>query len=183
MDSFILDSGLYIDDDNLVFFILPLGARWNREQKKMVIEDDKIEEDRTESGDRRTMREMVQMACSVCPILQFTEDCPGKHDDQKMPLLDLKVWVEKEEEEQKILFKYYRKPMASRLLMMARSAMPSRVKRASLTQEGLRMMRNTSLETPLGGEGDHADRPLSQDEDVGILREIQTQHHRVHLAS
>ena len=65
--------------------------------------------------------------------------------------------------------------------MMARSAMPSRVKRASLTQEGLRMMRNTSLETPLGGEGDHADRPLSQDEDVGILREIQTQHHRVHL--
>ena len=146
MEKFIIDSGLYIDDDNLVFFVLPSGARWDADQRKMMIQEDKIQEDSQEDGDKRTMREMSKMASSVCPIIQLTEDCPGKHDDKRMPILDLKIWIQREQEEQKILFQHYRKPMATRLLMLARTAMPSRIKRASLTQEGLRILSNTSLE-------------------------------------
>ena len=31
MQEFMIDSGLYIDDDNLFFFVLPCGTRWNQE--------------------------------------------------------------------------------------------------------------------------------------------------------
>ena len=50
--------------------------------------------------------------------------------------------------EQKICFEPYRKPMAARTLILARSAMPSRIKRASFTQEALTLLRNCSPETP-----------------------------------
>ena len=83
----------------------------------------------------RTMTEMTKMANSISPIIQWTNDCPGANEDLKMPSLDLKVWLkgDDEEGEQKILFEFYRKPNSTRLLILARSAMPSRVKRAALT--------------------------------------------------
>ena len=148
MQKFMIDSGLYIDDDNLFFFVLPCGTRWNPETKKLTIEEGEIEDDNQLPGDVRTMREMVKMANSVCPIIQMTSECPGKFEDKKMPLLDLKIWVMKEEERQKILFEFYRKPMATRALILARSAMPSRIKRASLTQEALRILKNCSSDIP-----------------------------------
>ena len=144
MPKFFLDSGLYVDDNNLFFFILPLGTRWNEEQKKMIIEEEKKEEDEPKKGDMRTMTEMTKMANSISPIIQWTNDCPGANEDLKMPSLDLKVWLEEKEGEQKISFEHYRKPNSTRLLILVRSAMPSRVKRATLTQEALRILRNCS---------------------------------------
>ena len=85
------------------------------------------------------------MANSICPIIQMTEDCPGLNPDGKLPILDLKVWTN---EDGKILHEFYRKEMASRHLMLARSAMPEKMKRVSLTQEALRILRNTSTEVP-----------------------------------
>ena len=38
MLRFILDSGLYIDDNNIFFFVLPLGARWSAQENKIMIE-------------------------------------------------------------------------------------------------------------------------------------------------
>lgn len=148
MPAFILESGLYIDDDNLFYFIPPLGTRWNDEQKMMLIDQDKVEEDRNCQDDVRTMREVTRMANSICPIIQMTSDCPGNYGDQKMPLLDLKVWMSGGAGRQRVMFEFYRKPMATRLLIMARSAMPSRTKRASLTQEALRIMRNCCPDIP-----------------------------------
>ena len=148
MDSFIIDSGLYIDDDNVFYFTLPLGCRWSDNRGKMIVEEDKVEEDQQIPSDVRTIREMVKMANTVCPVIQWTSDCPGEHQDGKMPL-ELKIWIAKEEEmRQQIMFEFYRKPMASRALMLARSAMPSRVKRATLTQEALRILKNCSPGVP-----------------------------------
>ena len=144
MPDFFLESGLYVDDNNLFFFILPIGTRWNEEQKKMIIEEEKKQEDEPKRGDMRTMTEMTKMANSISPIIQWTSDCPGSNEDLKMPSLDLKVWLKDDEGEQKILFEFYRKPNSTRLLILARSAMPSRVKRAALTQEALRILRNCS---------------------------------------
>ena len=132
----------------MFFYVLPCGTRWNPESRKLEIEEGEIEEDIQLPGDVRTMREMVKMANSVCPIIQMTSECPGKFEDRKMPLLDLKIWVEKEEGRQKILFEFYWKPMATRSLILARSAMPSRIKRAALTQEALRILRNCSSDIP-----------------------------------
>ena len=55
----------------------------------------------------------------------------------------------------KVMFQNYRKPMANHLMMMKNSAMPEKVKRTTLTQEGIRIMRNTSLELPWEVTADH----------------------------
>ena len=48
----------------------------------------------------------------------------------------------------KLYYYYYRKPMANWLLMPENSALAMSVKRTSLTQYGLRILRNTKLEVP-----------------------------------
>ena len=149
LPEFIIDSGLYIDDNNLFFYVLPLGTRWSDEEGKMVIVEEEIQEDERRPGDQRTMVEMTKMANSISPIIQWTSDSPGANEDGKMPTLDLKIWLNEDEDgEQKIKFEFYRKPSSTRLLILARSAMPSRVKRATLTQEALRILRNCSPDIP-----------------------------------
>ena len=69
------------------------------------------------------------MANSICPIIQLTEDYPSRNPDGKLPILDLKVWVGPHGQ---ILYESYRKETASRLLILARSAMSARVKRATM---------------------------------------------------
>ena len=148
MSEFLIDSGLYVDDYNLAYFVLPAGTRWDEEERKMIIKEDEIEEDNQKPADMRTMVEMTKMANSIITIIKWTHDCPGANQSGKMPILNLKVWISGEIGEQKILFEPYRKPMAARTLILARSAMPSRIKRASFTQEALTLLRNCSPETP-----------------------------------
>ena len=92
------------------------------------------------------------MGNSICEIIQLEEDFPSKHDDQKLPILDLKVNVEKVqingEPRPKLFYRYYRKPMSNWQLIPAESALSASVKRTSLTQYGLRILRNTKLEVP-----------------------------------
>ena len=56
-----------------------------------------------------------------------------------MPILDIQVKVENN----KIIYKFYKKPVSSPLLMLERSAMPTRIKRNNLAEEGLWRLRNT----------------------------------------
>ena len=102
----------------------------------------------------RTMRELCKMGSSISSMIQLEEDFPLRNADKKLPILDLKVWVEEEgggdavedPARARLYYKYYRKPMANWLLMPAMSAMPGSVKRTALTQYGLRILRNTKLE-------------------------------------
>ena len=82
-----------IDDMNTIFQQLPPGARWYEVERKMIIEQDRIEEDKGESKDKLTMNEMRKMANTICPIIQIEEDFPSKNRDNKLPLVDLKVWI------------------------------------------------------------------------------------------
>jgi hypothetical protein len=47
--------------------------------------------------------------------------------------------------EGQILYEFYRKEMVSRLLILARSAMSARVKRATMIQDAIRILKNTSM--------------------------------------
>ena len=148
MPQSMIDSGLYVDDYNMVYFVLPAGTRWDEEKKRMVVQEDRIEEDEQRPGDIRTMEEMTKMANSIIPIIKWTNDCPSANPGGKMPILNLKVWIQGDVGEQRICFEPYRKPMAARTLILARSAMPSRIKRASFTQEAITLLRNCSPDTP-----------------------------------
>ena len=56
-----------------------------------------------------------------------------------LPILDIQVKVENN----KIIYKFYKKPVSSPLLMLERSAMPMNIKRNTLAEEGLWRLRNT----------------------------------------
>ena len=93
----------------------------------MVMMEDKILEDLEVPADARTMREIRKMGNSINQMIQLEEDLPSKSEDQKMPILNLKVWVRQVEVEQRQVSKpyyhYYRKPMSNWILFPAMSAM------------------------------------------------------------
>ena len=139
VEQFFLDTGIYVDDDFLQYEFLPPGTRWCSERNRMEVMPELVVVDMEEKEDVRTMREISRMADSICPVLKTTFDCPGLQESGKMPLLNLQVWVERVEKEGgrrewETVWKYYRKPCATRTLMLARSAMGDRTKRAALTQ-------------------------------------------------
>ena len=92
----------------------------------------------------RSMKEIIKMAISICPILQFTGDCPGANENNKLPILDMNCWVE----DNCVLYEHYTKPMASSLVIPQRSAVTRNVKRATITQMAVKVLENTSLELP-----------------------------------
>ena len=71
-------------------------------------------------------------------------ECPSSHQDNKVPILDLKVWIQGN----KVVYEHYRKPCASYALIMAKSAMPDKDKRICLVQEVIRILRNTRKRLP-----------------------------------
>ena len=105
----------------------------------MVMHHNLVEEDRNSPPDVRTAREVAKMGNSINPMIQLTADCPSSNPSGMMPLLDIQVWVE----DNKVMYQHYRKPMANPLLMLELSAMPASMKRTALTQEVIRILRNT----------------------------------------
>ena len=150
----------YIDDQNMAVKPLAPGTRWvvgpwlDGMGGKMVVKEELVEEDMLLPDDMRTMEELRKMADDICPMIQLEEDYPSKYGDNKLPLLDLKVEVKEFEEEDdkpatvKLYYYYYRKAVSNWQLMHANSALAMSVKRTSLTQYGLRILRNTKLEVP-----------------------------------
>ena len=58
----------------------------------------------------------------------MVEDYPTKHENGKMPVLDMEVWMDKESH---IIHEHYEKPMSSKKVMHAESANPPHAKRVS----------------------------------------------------
>ena len=57
---------------------------------------------------------------SVDPDIQLTWDAPGNNQDGRMPVLDLKVWMEQDQNGvNKIRFTYYEKPMETQYIINA----------------------------------------------------------------
>ena len=63
--------------------------------------------------------------------------------DNKMLVLDLKFWMG---DDGTVWWEHYRKTMTNYLVMLECSAMPNQMKRTTLTQEGVRVLRNCRLD-------------------------------------
>ena len=110
----------------------------------MEIEQNLIEQDMTMADDVRSMKEIIKMANSICPTLQFTGDCPGANTNNKLPILDMNCWVE----DNCVLYEHYTKPMASSLVIPQRRAVPQKVKKATIAQMAVKILESTSLGLP-----------------------------------
>ena len=87
------------------------------------------------------MNILKKVAESIEPMIQFTCDFPSAHDDGKIPILDVKVWLNSENE---ALFEFFEKETKSQKVILASSALPNNQKLTILTAEAVRRLKNTS---------------------------------------
>ena len=133
----------YVDDITLVLNRITPGWRINKSGDKMIFNKDLVEADMLVEDDIRTMNILLEIANSISE-LKFTMDCPNLNPNKTVPILDLQFWVENNV----IMYKFYKKPMASPFTVLKRSAISDRCKRVTLFQEGIRRLQNTSLNVP-----------------------------------
>ena len=147
MKSYLLET--YVDDSNILCENIPLGSRWDG--TGIVVTEEAAEDDRINqrSSDEVTMRAWGGMAPSVIPGVEFTVDFPSNNDDNAVPMLNFKLWKEREEDpenprlfRESACYSFYEKPMDKN------SAMPHNMKMTTMTQEGVQCLCNTSRELP-----------------------------------
>ena len=110
------------------------------------------DEDDTRLPDQRTAEVVRDLANTILPnMLELEEDYPSKHQTQRLPILDLEVWIEGDQ----ICHTFYQKAVANKKVVMARSALSASMKRSILVQEGIRRLKNTSPDLPWAHKLDH----------------------------
>ena len=146
----------YVDDTNMATWALPPGTRVKG--GKLTILQEHVEEDWLVPEDRRTASIIREVANQISGMIQVKEDVPSNHPTGKLPILDLEVWVQGNQ----LVHSFYKKPVSSRRVICAKSALPTAVKRSILLEEGSRRLRNCSPNLPWGDKVIHLNR-LSSD--------------------
>ena len=133
----------YVDDSNLLSRPVEPGKTYNGNE---IITDTEMEEnERDKNADEITMRLMCEIGNSIHESIQLTTDYPSNNPDNKIPILNLKVWTESNEENHTtVLYEHYRKEVSTKSTVHYRSAMGIKQKRSILTQELLTIMINCS---------------------------------------
>merc|ERR1712082_183447 len=101
----------YVDDQFLVMRAVAKGWSYDQKTGRMVFSREKADCDTT-SDTERTAKVMADIANSIHEQIQVTTDIPGQHPDGRMPVLDLKVWVNLQGEIPKVSHTFYKKPVA-----------------------------------------------------------------------
>ena len=80
----------------------------------------------------KTHRDMMtlfkKIANKVTKMLTWEDDCCDNHEDGKLPVLDVKMFVDVNDQAEPIKYEFYQKSMANKQLVSAHSAMPVSVK-------------------------------------------------------
>ena len=131
------------DDIEVAIESLDKGSKI--EGDKIIVDDNKKIEDEEKSDSKVTMEIVQKIANSVNPMIKLTVETPCNFKNQKIPVLDVTVRVNVEENN-RIDFEFYEKPTKNPRVIMADSALSFTKKRTILTQECLRRLRNTKIE-------------------------------------
>ena len=131
------------DDIQIVNEALEKGSQING--GKIEIDDDKKEIDKDKSDAKVTIGVIQKLANDINPMIQLTVETPCNFEDNKLPVLDVKVDIN-ETENFRIDFEFFEKPTRNPKVILSDSALSFSQKRTILTQECLRRLRNTKLE-------------------------------------
>ena len=123
----------YVDDINMVVNI----------PEEVEVEELNIDERAIQS-----VQTIKVIGNSIHESIQLETDCPENHEDKKLPILDLKVWLKQRNDRKFIMHEYYMKPVSSIALIDARSTLPWKSKRTILVQQAIRILRNCSEDLP-----------------------------------
>ena len=120
----------YVDDLNAILTAVKPGVRFNQAENKLEVVEELMEEDRNKVKDELTMKVFGDVANSIDPDIEVEIDFPSKHPSQMLAILDMEMGML----ENKVQYKFYRKPMANKYTMMANSAVSDRVKRSTMNR-------------------------------------------------
>jgi hypothetical protein len=87
---------------------------------------------------------ILEIINTVNPDLQMTGDVPSANISRKVPVLDMEMFVE----DNRVKFTFFSKPMSTRYVIPERSAHSDKIKKSTLTQEGVRRLLNVSPNLP-----------------------------------
>ena len=124
------------------------GYLYDSKREKLDFCKEKELEDMNKSQTQVTAEIMASIANSINPSIQVTLDYPENHPDGRMPVLDLKIWVNKEGRYPRVSHTFYKKPIASPYTILKRSAVSESVKRSTIFQETLRRLQHISEDCP-----------------------------------
>ena len=148
-----------MDDVTVLMTALKRGVRWDSKKHRVAYSIDWEEEDILEnlSDSKRTMNVVQNIMNSIFKNIQVTVEVPENFDDDKLPVLDFKCWVDTKEYYQhiddtsktpvltkRILYTFFEKEMSSKFSIMKTSALPEKSKISSLSNDMLRRMKNVS---------------------------------------
>ena len=131
----------YVDDSNQIAIIPPPGAVYDQQTKKIVINQEKAREDSETDADERLAKILIDIANSVMTCIKMEGDWPSRNADQKLPILDMKVWTRGDGI---IMYQHYEKAVSSKTVLHSESAHSAAIKRSVHTQEILRRLLNSS---------------------------------------
>ena len=131
----------YADDSNQAAVFPAPGYRYDSGRKKVVYDQNRLLEDQTKNDDERLADVLRDIANDVQQGIVMEKEYPSNNSDCKMPVLDMKVWMD---QDGIILYQHFEKPMASKKVMHAQSAQSGPCKRNVHKQEVLRRLLNSS---------------------------------------
>ena len=79
--------------------------------------------DSEKPADERTFEAIRNVGNTVDPMIQLTVDYPSKNANKRVPILDLEVWMDRDEEgDWQVRWSFYEKPMKNKFVIMEKSA-------------------------------------------------------------
>ena len=112
---------------------------------KLEINEEQKETDADRDETDITIEIVKEIGESIDTTIKLTVDAPKNYNDGKMPVLDITVKVNKEENN-RIDFEFFEKKTKNPRVILSNSAINFKSKRTILTQECLRRIRNTKRE-------------------------------------
>ena len=129
----------YIDDSNQIAVVPPPGAKYDGNKNKVVIDIENINEN--EQDENRLARILTDIANTIQEGIVMVEDTPSRNPDGKLPILDMKVWMD---EADRVVYQHYEKPLNTTRVLSAQSAQSANCKKSVHVQECVRRILNTS---------------------------------------
>ena len=112
--------------------------------------EQKRREDENKENDEVMMELIKNIGNDIHHSIRLEVDYPSRYTDKKLPILDIKVWIDERESDNKrvVLYEFYEKEISSKWVLHANSALPQETKRTILTQQVLRIFLNCSKDLP-----------------------------------
>ena len=110
------------------------------------MDPDRVNNSDRDGTDKTAVAEIKTLAESIDKNIKVTTDIPCNHDDRRLPLLDIKVWIgESRTGEIKVMHTHYIKEVSTRSVINAQSSHGDRAKYNVMVNEVGRILKNCSV--------------------------------------